>query len=306
MLEKVGIFKSDGTKLSLDLISLFKINADNNEKEFALLTANEIDQNGLIKILASQIVDGKVEKIQDDNDWILVKNVMRAIISSSQGEFTYVTPNTSLSFSASDDFSRVIAVQESAKTALINDYNEKRPPKEEIKKEEVKVDPNAAIYPTEEAANDGKEVTPGISEEVEEPKLDEASPSTPSVEDVNPVLNLDINTDEATFESAEQPVENTPTESEVTQPVEETPNSDIADLNQIMNPAPTIEENTSSNTNDAREELIKDITKAVDKYLSSTQSNTNNNQTDVSSLKETIAKMEEQLKTMSEVLNTQE
>ena len=171
MLEKVEIIKPNGDALNLDLISEFDTSVDGNLKRFVLLTANEIDQNGLIKIFASAIVDGRLVRIESDDDWTLVKNIMRSIISSSKGDFTYTNTSDNMTYDVDDNFARVIAVQDSAKQALVNDYNDKKPkdPELETTRIESNVNKNAAIYPTEsEVTPIGSEITPGLSEISEE------------------------------------------------------------------------------------------------------------------------------------------
>ena len=131
MQEKIELIKSDGEKLTVDLISEFDCDVNGSPKRYVLLTANEIDQNGLVKILASNINGGKLVRIESDDEWAVVKNVMRSIISSSKGDFTYTNTSDSMSFDIEDNYARVIAVQDSAKQALINDYNENKPEVEE-------------------------------------------------------------------------------------------------------------------------------------------------------------------------------
>src|SRR5574344_420374 len=169
MQEKVELIKSDGSKLSLDIISIIKLNINSEEKHYILLTENEVDPNGLIKILVSEISDGRLIKIENANDWTAAKNAMRAIISSSKGEFSYIYPeNSTLSFVIPSDYAKVIAIQEVAKQQLIKDYIDKKvdakvePTPETPKKVE---DPNSAIYPQQENnSNSNSEVVPGIAE----------------------------------------------------------------------------------------------------------------------------------------------
>jgi uncharacterized protein YrzB (UPF0473 family) len=205
MMEKVELIKNDGSKLSLDLLSM--LNAQDNNKKYIILTANEIDQNGLIKVLVSEIDNGKLVKVTNDNDWSIVKNIMRAIISSSKGNFEYLSPNGSaLSFVINDDFARVIAVQEPAKEQLTKDYEAKKPaPQIEKPKEEPKpVDPNAAIYPQSDSAQPiNNEITPGIAEVANTPITSVASemPSDePAFENVAPevetVKNVEVPNDD--------------------------------------------------------------------------------------------------------------
>ena len=263
MQEKVELIKADGETLTVDLISEFDCDVDGSPKRFVLLTANEIDQNGLIKILASSIVDGKLVRIESDDEWTLVKNVMRSIISSSKGDFTYANTSDNMSYEVAENYARVIAVQDSAKQALVNDYNEKKPetPEDAPATSEVNEDPNAAIYPTEsETTTIGSEVVPGISEMTEdEEETEEESGVIPEVPSVN-----------------DEPQD-------------------------IVTPeAPVVSKDTKSKKVEsgdaARDELVNSIIAAVDKYLDS-KSNKENNE-----VQEKIAKMQEELKKMTESL----
>ena len=165
MLEKLEITKENGEVLSVDIISAFKISNDNGWKIYCLTTANELDQNGLVKILASEVMGDRLVKITDDKEWMNVKNVMRSIISSSPDSYTYV--NVAKNFNATVDFARVIAVQDSAKMQLIDDYNAKKPVEEEhVATAAPVVDESVApaIYPKENpSVAIGSEIVPGIS-----------------------------------------------------------------------------------------------------------------------------------------------
>lgn len=165
MLEKLEITKENGEVLSVDIISAFKISNDNGWKIYCLTTANELDQNGLVKILASEVMGDRLVKITDDKEWMNVKNVMRSIISSSPDSYTYV--NVAKNFNATVDFARVIAVQDSAKMQLIDDYNAKKPVEEEhVAPAAPVVDESVApaIYPKENpSVAIGSEIVPGIS-----------------------------------------------------------------------------------------------------------------------------------------------
>ena len=234
MLEKLEITKENGEVLSVDIISAFKISNDNGWKIYCLTTANELDQNGLVKILASEVVGDRLVKITDDKEWMNVKNVMRSIISSSPDSYSYV--NIAKSFNATVDFARVIAVQDSAKMQLINDYNAKKPVEEE------KVAPAApvvdesvapAIYPKDNpSVTIGSEVVPGIA-------ID--NPSVSSVNDI-PIDNQGVAENIAVApEVASEPVAIdspvVPT-SDVAAPVEESVNPQITDEPAFSFPTP--------------------------------------------------------------------
>lgn len=283
MLEKVELIKSNGDVVNVDLISEFSVEVEGAPKKFVLMTANEIDQNGLVKILASELKEGKLIKIESDDDWTLVKNVMRSIISSSNGDFTYTNTSDNMSFEVSDDYARVIAVQDSAKQALVKDYDEKKPIPEDVENPstETKKNPNAGIYPTEsETVPIGSEVVPGIAE-------------------------MSENTEEETEESAEEV-----TKEEEGEPQDIVPNPDavipevpsaVEEVPAATDEAPVAVESVVPSSNDsARDELVNSIIAAVDKYIASSSNNGN------SDMQNTIAKMQEELNKMAASLKTQE
>ena len=304
---KVELIKSDGTKTSIDLISLFSVKLGEIEKNYILLTANEVDQNGLIKIMAAEVIDGKLEKITDQGQWAAVKSAMRAIISSSKGDFNYVNPgNVALSYVVSDDFARVIAVQEVAKTQLIEDYEANKPsaPVEAEEPEPKEEDPAAVIYPHVEDTQSGDEVSPGISENgVDENKED-----------------ADDSTDE---EPAEQESGTEPTEPEVqnvfqTEPqVENDTESNVPVINTnpetvaSVEPAPLkdiVDDFANREAKDmdyAREKLVSIIMAAVDEYVD-TIKKSKDESLEINALKTNIKAMQDQLNEMANALNTQE
>lgn len=284
MPEKVELIKSDKEKLNVDLLSEFSIEIEGIPRKFILMTANEIDQNGLVKILASEIKDGKIIKIESDDDWTIVKNVMRSIISSSKGDYTYTNTSDNMSYEVSDDYARVIAVRDDAKQALVNDYEENKPEPEDVipQENETTEDPNAVIYPTEsEAAPIGSELVSGIAEvnpdaeTKEETKEEESTEEEPQDIVPNDAVIPEIPTANAEEEGTNETTDNT-SASEDTVVV------------------PTVSTNDS-----ARDELVNSIIAAVDKYIASSKPSVNTD------MQDTIAKMQEELNKMSETLKTQ-
>ena len=269
---KLNVTKVDSSVVSLDILSGLVING----KKYILSTANEMDQNGLVKILASEVLDGKAIKIESDSDWTEVKNAMRSIISSSKGDFEYHNFGDSISLTAGGDtFARVIAIQEVAKDELIKDYSAKRP---ELVVPEVKVevkDPNSAIYPEggNNDASSSSEVVPGISEidtnnQTSEIVTNDNKPveDEPVVQDINP-----------------EPV------------VTKVEDNNTQTVNNLSEPVVKIEGDSP------RDILVSKIMAAVDEYLASTNSSSGNSE--ISALKSNIASMQEQLKAMSASLN---
>ncbi len=123
MNENISITKENGELLSVSAVSCFSI--PDIQKDFLITTANEIDPNGLVILNVSQLVSGKLIKVESEEDWGKIKNIMRSIISSSAGEFKYIACPTTLTSSL--DFARNISVQVVAKDQLLKDYAEKKP-----------------------------------------------------------------------------------------------------------------------------------------------------------------------------------
>ena len=311
MLEKLEITKENGEVLSVDIISAFKISNDNGWKIYCLTTANELDQNGLVKILASEVMGDRLVKITDDKEWMNVKNVMRSIISSSPDSYTYV--NVAKNFNATVDFARVIAVQDSAKMQLIDDYNAKKPVEEEhVAPAAPVVDESVApaIYPKENpSVAIGSEIVPGIS-------IDNSSVS--SVNDI-PINNQGI----ALNAAADSPVVPTPdvaapTDDGVSHQITDEPAfsfSTTVDVPTFLDasgahpavddPSPVVSEvsaDVNIDNDNAKQILVDKIMAAVNEYIASMSKSVDNKDKD-----EKIASLEQELteknKKLDEILS---
>ena len=311
MLEKLEITKENGEVLSVDIISAFKISVDNGEKIYCLTTANELDQNGLVKILASEVIGDRLVKITDDKEWMNVKNVMRSIISSSPDSYTYV--NVAKNFNATVDFARVIAVQDSAKMQLIDDYNAKKPVEEEhVAPAAPVVDESVApaIYPKENpSVAIGSEIVPGIS-------IDNSSVS--SVNDI-PINNQGI----ALNAAADSPVVPTPdvaapTDDGVSHQITDEPAfsfSTTVDVPTFLDasgahpavedPSPVVSEvsaDVNIDNDNAKQILVDKIMAAVNEYIASMPKSVDTKDKD-----EKIASLEQELteknKKLDEILS---
>lgn len=311
MLEKLEITKENGEVLSVDIISAFKISNDNGWKIYCLTTANELDQNGLVKILASEVMGDRLVKITDDKEWMNVKNVMRSIISSSPDSYTYV--NVAKNFNATVDFARVIAVQDSAKMQLIDDYNAKKPVEEEhVAPAAPVVDESVApaIYPKENpSVAIGSEIVPGIS-------IDNSSVS--SVNDI-PINNQGI----ALNAAADSPVVPTsdvaaPTDDGVSHQITDEPAfsfSTTVDVPTFLDasgahpavddPSPVVPEvsaDVNIDNDNAKQILVDKIMAAVNEYIASMSKSVDTKDKD-----EKIASLEQELteknKKLDEILS---
>ena len=211
VIEKIEILKENNDKLIVDAVSAFSLDFNNVAHNFCIATSNELDQNGLVKLMVSEISNDILIKISDEALWGEVKNVMRAIISSSSYNYSYIMMPKSIK--AKNDFARVIAVQEAAKTQLISDYMAKKPvPSAPSPVSDSLID-NPAIYPTESAEiNSGSEITPGIvvdtpvnNNNQEEVKAVNVMDGTPAVEtNPEPEVSMDDLVKEA-MEKSEEP-----------------------------------------------------------------------------------------------------
>ena len=311
MLEKLEITKENGEVLSVDIISAFKISVDNGEKIYCLTTANELDQNGLVKILASEVMGDRLVKITDDKEWMNVKNVMRSIISSSPDSYTYV--NVAKNFNATVDFARVIAVQDSAKMQLIDDYNAKKPVEEEhVAPAAPVVDESVApaIYPKENPrVAIGSEIVPGIS-------IDNSSVS--SVNDI-PINNQGI----ALNAAADSPVVPTsdvaaPTDDGVSHQITDEPAFSFSTTVDVPTfedasgahpaveaPSPVVSEvsaDVNIDNDNAKQILVDKIMAAVNEYIASMPKSVDTKDKD-----EKIASLEQELteknKKLDEILS---
>ena len=243
MQEKVELLIDGNDTISQELLSEFEINDGGNVKRFILLTNNDIDQNGLIKILASEIDGGQIKRIDSDDDWTKVKNVMRSIIAASPEPITYINTAVNKSFNATQDHARIIAVQDTAKQAIAKDYFDKRPDVEEAPEVAPApvVDENANIYPTDNTvAPIGSEIANGISETPQ---------NVPTAENNAPVEDED-----APVQNYEAPVVN-----------------DV-NLDEVLR--------------DYKEQLMQEVTMAIDKYIDNIKLIIKNNE-----LKNIIAKL---------------
>ena len=235
MQEKVELLIDGNDTITQELLSEFEINDGGNVKRFILLTNNDIDQNGLIKILASEIDGGQIKRIDSDDDWTKVKNVMRSIIAASPEPITYINTAVNKSFNATQDHARIIAVQDTAKQAIAKDYFDKRPDVEEAPEVAPApvVDENANIYPTDNTvAPIGSEIANGISETPQ---------NVPTAENNAPVEDED-----APVQNYEAPVV-----------------SDV-NLDEVLR--------------DYKEQLMQEVTMAIDKYIDNIKLTIENNE----------------------------
>lgn len=187
MLDKISITKETGEVLNVELVSMFSIPQIN--KQFVITTSNEIDPNGLVKLHVSEIKNGKLFKIEIDEDWTAIKTAMRSIISSSAGDYKYI-PSIDKA-EATADYTRGIAVQIVAKEQLANDYKAKKPteigkPAQPLESDAVSMQPSTPVMTTTDfSVPNGIAVAPGIVETPVVEKEEKAEESTDGFEQVS-------------------------------------------------------------------------------------------------------------------------
>ena len=76
----------NGQDQDAEVILCFK--AGNPEKKYVIYTFNEKDRNGMIKLYSSLLTPKDdhyvLEKIEDDKEWTMVKEVMRDVLKEGE------------------------------------------------------------------------------------------------------------------------------------------------------------------------------------------------------------------------------
>ena len=116
MPEKITILKDGGESINSNIVSIFMI--PESGKRYIITTENAVDPHGLTVLHVSEIQGTNLVKIETDEEWSLIKTVMRAIISSSVGSYQYI-PSFSQA-TASGQYSRDISVSEPASKQMID------------------------------------------------------------------------------------------------------------------------------------------------------------------------------------------
>lgn len=84
--KKLIVIDGNGVEKEAEVLSTFKIKE--SDKDYILYTLNEIDENNMIKIYASRLVDNgesySFENIDSDEEWVSVKEVMKQIAKAGK------------------------------------------------------------------------------------------------------------------------------------------------------------------------------------------------------------------------------
>ena len=219
MPEKISIIRDSGETLSSNIVALFTI--PDNEKKYIITTENAVDPHGLTVLHVSEIVDGVLKKIATDEEWSSIKTIMRSIISGSVGSFQFIPMIKTAKAEA--QYSRDISVSAAASQQIIDSYAASNP--EEGGTESAPV----------EEPKDTDEITPGISEVVEdEAPVEEVSEEVeqPSVEEEPSVGDAVTNIDASDIVTT--PEESTP---EVDEPAKEEVQEEVVSEPEVAVPA---------------------------------------------------------------------
>ena len=82
-MSKMLMKNASGDKLEIEVIRYFK----NNDNEYLIYSLNELVGDGYIKLYASKIIGNSAKIITDDDEWILLKEIIKEIIKTNhEGE----------------------------------------------------------------------------------------------------------------------------------------------------------------------------------------------------------------------------
>lgn len=86
--KKLIVIDENGAEKEAEILSTFKIKESGID--YILYTLNEIDENNMIKIYASRLIDNgesySFANIDSDEEWASVKQVMKQIANSEKKE----------------------------------------------------------------------------------------------------------------------------------------------------------------------------------------------------------------------------
>lgn len=84
--KKIIVLDEAGNEKEAEILSAFTINKYN--KNYILYTLNEVDENEMVKIYASELVEKdnmySLGAIESDEEWTAVKEVMKDIAKSEE------------------------------------------------------------------------------------------------------------------------------------------------------------------------------------------------------------------------------
>lgn len=190
---KINVKLTSGNTITKPLISAFKANSN----EYVILDNEMNGTMGLPIILVSKYVNNTLSKIIDQNEWGIVKEVLRNIISGSQVEYINIPEN----ILGDDIFFSQLTLPVASFDTLKNNYNNNILTINPEEAKPIDVTPSVAVAPQEPKP---VEVAPFVQPQVKETvetnvTLEEQTPSdtptmplnTPPVvdEEISPVVS---------------------------------------------------------------------------------------------------------------------
>ena len=118
MPDKIAILKESGEQLNSNIVSVFLIPETN--KKYIITTENAVDPHGLNILHVSEINGEELVKIATEQEWLTIKNIMRAIISGNVGPYQYELPIEQAKVNG--QYYRDISVSSTASKQMTDNY----------------------------------------------------------------------------------------------------------------------------------------------------------------------------------------
>lgn len=178
MSDKLKITKDNNQILEADFICAFEI-ADFGRK-YVIYSFNEVDSNGLAKLNVSQLVDNNLKKIETEDEWSRIKQIMRSVITTGtiEGCTYFNLSNKDIKQSALDE-SKVIAVKKDAITIMDNHY--KKNVLQEVKEEKAPEVIDFSVNSAPAKKLEDEPVNMVVGAEFQAPPAELAPDSTPTM-----------------------------------------------------------------------------------------------------------------------------
>ncbi len=77
----INVMDERGFSFQIDLVRFFRA----NESNYLMYTLNEVDENGYVKLYAAKMIDeGSFARIEEENEWTLVKDLIKSIVREAK------------------------------------------------------------------------------------------------------------------------------------------------------------------------------------------------------------------------------
>lgn len=136
MPDKIVILKESGEQLNSNIVSVFLV--PENSKKYIITTENAVDPHGLNILHVSEINGDELLKIATEQEWLTIKNIMRAIISGNVGPYQYEKPLEQAKVNG--QYYRDISVSVTASKQMSDNYQAEMKKKAEEEKNASKTD----------------------------------------------------------------------------------------------------------------------------------------------------------------------